>query len=371
LKLDNKKILFIVLLVFTVLLGIGAVYIGITLSKTPTVTPTDTKAYTYGQCPVLTSSLGSCQMPDGTCTGPICMKGVKFDLNNSASCDPGQMVNCLAGGPICASSDCGPCLPTCGSDEESVSPVGNDCPSGSRKTFGSCQGCDNPYWGCCRSKVVTTPPTSLRCGDLGCTNDNQCEGGISNGFECDEKSDPTKNQCVRLTCPPGQILNPDTPDPCDCKPIVVAKYKCGDYGCTDDSQCEGGISSGFECDEKADPTKNRCIRLTCPSGEILDPSTENPCDCKKINVPITPKIITGTPIVTDTPIVTGTPKTALVSDEADRIIIGVVMIFIGIVFYNSNWYLNLYTNIKTSYLNIKRSKQKAVFEEEVESEYTE
>jgi hypothetical protein len=155
----QKKSLIIGLLVFVIIMTIGGVYIASRLSAPETTAPIDSSAYSYGQCPVLTSSLGTCQMPDGNCTGPICMLGVKFNLNSGASCNPGQMVNCLASGPTCAASDCGPCTPECPSGQTSVSPVGNSCPSGSNKVQGTCAGCDNPYWGCCKPSSYTNTPT--------------------------------------------------------------------------------------------------------------------------------------------------------------------------------------------------------------------
>jgi len=62
---------------------------------------------------------------------------------------------------------------------------------------------------------------------------------------------------------PTNPTNPTTlPQPTS---TIIGSYQCGQKGCTKDSDCETG-SPDYECDEKADPTQNVCIRL-CKANE--------------------------------------------------------------------------------------------------------
>ena len=261
---SNQRSLLVFFLLFTIILGGGAIFIGSRLSQTPSTAPQNTPAYySYNNCPVLTNSLGSCQMPDNQCTGLICMKGVQFNLNSDTQCNPGQMVNCLSTGPTCANSDCGPCLPTCASDEEVVSFIGNECPAGSHIAKGSCSGCDNPYWGCCQPKQITNTPT------------------------------PTTTITITIS-----ITNSITNTPTHT------------------------------------PTKT-------PTPTPTNTNTSTP---------------TNTPTQT-------LPPTALISDEVDRMLIGFTLIFIGIIFYKSD-----FMNMLSPYL-LKSLDSKRKFEKKVQNEY--
>jgi hypothetical protein len=305
-----------------VVLGGAAIYIAVNLSNQNNVTPEDAQAYTYSNCPVMSGSLGTCQMPDGQCTGPICMQGVKYNLNSSASCNPGQMVNCYSSGPVCATAQCGPCSPDCGSGT-AVDPVGGNCPSGSTKTRGTCSGCDNPYWGCCED---STPPESdkIACGDYEC--------GDFGGINCDHND----NNCY-------------------------------------DSMCEGGPST-YRCERTltSGDKHGQCQIRSCPSGYTLS----LPCTCVRqpiTTVPYTPtETPTNTPTVTNTPTITPSisiPNTALVTDEVDRILMGIGMVFVGIIFYKNDLYYSSFFFIKNAFIVEPNKKDVGKFEEKVQNKF--
>jgi hypothetical protein len=107
--------------------------------------------------------------------------------------------------------------------------------------------------------------------------------------------------------------------------------------------------------EFTDSTKNRCglTNNTCPTGYTKFTDVKNGvgvCGCKKnATETVTPtptKTKTPTPTKTKTPTVTGTvittvPPTALISDKADRIILGVALFSVGVLFFNFNFHIKL------------------------------
>ena len=313
---NNKKILVIFLLLLTVVLGGGAIFISSRLSGTPSTAPQQTSAYA---CPVLSNYLGSCQMPPNQCAGPICMKGVLFTLYSTSQCYPGQMMNCLSTGPACSSSDCGPCLPSCSSDEDVVSPVGNACPAGSHVTKGTCSGCDNPYWGCCQPKIVTNTPTPTPTYTYTPTVTNTFTPPITNTFT------PTITNTFTPT-----ITNTFTPT----------------------------ITNTFTPTITETPTNT-------PTGTITITITPTTTFTPTISSTFTPTTTrTITPSITNTITPTTTlPPTALISDEIDRIILGFILITAGLVFYKLKFGL-----LFTPYL-LKKFNSKKIFEINVENEY--
>lgn len=104
-----------------------------------------------------------------------------------------------------------------------------------------------------------------------------CPGACSNEtYECVDSEEPTPTDSPVTTDDPEEPT--DEPKPTDPQPTgtdpttptqptstIIGSYQCGQKGCTKDSDCETG-SPDYECDEKADPTQNVCIRL-CKANE--------------------------------------------------------------------------------------------------------
>lgn len=341
----KKKTLIVGLIVFTVLLALGSIFISLKLKELENTTPEPIEAYSYGKCSVRSNSNGSCQMPDYTaprCTGIICMKGVKFNLNSGASCKAGQMMNCYAQGPTCAPSDCGPCRPDCGSGT-SVPPVNGSCPNGSVKTKGECARCNNPYWGCCKGSEPTPNPQQLACGQYECADygatygggyDNWCQGYETGNYYCNRgvsnPNNPNKHgQCQIKRCPEGyEIVLP-----CGCvrsstTPSVTPTATPTNTPTNTPSETPTATPSET-------PTNTPTITIT---GTITITITETPT-----NTPTITLTQSVTPSITDnvTPTPSKLPPTAIISDETDRVIAGIIFITIGLYFYFSGNYLTL------------------------------
>lgn len=62
-----------------------------------------------------------------------------------------------------------------------------------------------------------------------------------------------------------------------------SKLECGEYGCTQDSDCEGPETGvDYECDEVTSHTasKQKCERISCPTGYEM---ADNQCDCDLVD----------------------------------------------------------------------------------------
>jgi hypothetical protein len=397
----KKKTFIIGLLILTVLLAVGSVYISIRLKELETTTPEQSSAL-----------LAACSSGQNN--------GYLFVCESSISgCPSGQIYSCQD--QACHSSNFAhACAPTMSSGRSCVglTNLGYGPWEGGKVNFVGCnyssgapQNCfclsgmsgnvtcstDSYGWGntydSCGARYIgstpTNPPSSkIACGDYGCRSDSDCEGYSSSlapgTYECAERTDGNASlqKCV-IICAPGVSRNGD----CACG--TSTKLVCGDLGCTRDSDCEGYDSSfppgSMECAERTDGNAalQRCV-IVCGPDTVKDgycscvtptpsvspsvsPSetptetptstpSETPTDTPTPTVSpsitltesptITPSstittTLTVSPSVSITPTGSKLPPTALISDEVDRIIIGFTFMILGFALYKSGAYLAL------------------------------
>jgi hypothetical protein len=193
----------------------------------------------------------------------------------------------------------------------------------------------------------TNPPVSVSCGET-CTNDNNC---------------PDNHQCVDDTC----VFNicVDDPELCDsdgCTPLLCGNgemdegEECGEPGLTcaqgqtcNTSQC---ICQTNECGDPCDSDIN------CPVGHVC---SENTCILQEC-------LVEGACFADQCTIA---PVTAIISDEADRILFGIVLIVAGFLAIRLGMFesaLNFATVTMPQFSNNIKSKRKKSRIDEFESQ---
>lgn len=308
--MSGNKIL-LVLIAVLVLAGVGAVIVGINLNQQGELPQT-------GECALLTSSYGSCRMTNPpTCySTEICTNQVSFPTVSKA-CAPGQMFLCSATGPTCSNTNCGVCEPECGDGEEIVAPANGQCPTGTNITQGICSACNNPYWGCCRPKTETK---NYKCG----------EPDVANGVFCKSEDD-----CEDFVNATMKTCNADGTCTTTTQRLAVEcnlKYIFGDAGnngicALRDEQCgELGYSADGYCGCTKTVTTPTPTPTPTPSTKTPTPTTKTP---------------TPTPTITNPPVTTVIPETALISDEADRVLIGAALLVFGMVLFRTGAHIQI------------------------------
>lgn len=155
---------------------------------------------------------------------------------------------------------------------------------------------------------------------------------------------------------------------CECSK-GSSKIACGDTGCVSDSDCSGynnNVPGSITCDEVTgnNPAQQRCV-IICPSGT----TKVGDCSCVTATPTITPS---HTPTITPTKVVTTLPPTALITDEVDRVLIGVALIFFGLIIYKNNLYYSTFFFFKNTFRDVfvvnPKKKNKESFEKSVEKE---
>jgi len=108
--------------------------------------------------PSARNSMGRCCVDGSGCyISQICTHDVVFDLDSDATCPDEQMVLCGTSGPECTTTLCPPCEADCPSGWY---PCDCDTPGAVGGYRGTCEGCDNDYWGCCCQQETTTTTTT-------------------------------------------------------------------------------------------------------------------------------------------------------------------------------------------------------------------
>lgn len=399
-KINTKQFIAISLIVATILIGGAAIYVGIRLGQQPDITPEESEALYYegieyrkvetpGYCHVQTENGTVCIYIDST-NGWWAKHWCDYQQWLSNGCNCSGIINADDG------------LPDNPGDSWTDS-----CDAAHEMGDGSIdqQGLFSPNSaGCyCYPGVQGTRPA--------CSQSTESTACYANLFTetsnlptkiCLDRvpGDPSRTYCgiqqIDISVGPATcMLSGLIGNVAECQDVEVTptpQYTCGDYGCTTDEQCDGGLPT-YECDEASNPAQNRCVQVLCPSGEELDESTEWPCDCKPISGSPTPTLTptnTGTPTITPTGSLTVTPSrtptgtptrtptgtptktptgtpsktvtpttppgesttptlppTALISNEVDLVLIGLVITMAGIAIYRSGAYIsigNLYWN---------------------------
>ncbi|HOY46728.1 MAG TPA: hypothetical protein PKU95_03800 [Candidatus Dojkabacteria bacterium] len=380
-KINTKQFIAISLIVATILIGGAAIYVGIRLGQQPSITPDEIEALTG---------------PDGIIYGTNCSSQVTIENGTVCINFPSGYAGTFVGKHWCdtdqwlsAGCNC-PLTASCDQQHEmadgSIEQQGLYYPSSAQC---SCSDGNITNGPACSSSSASTPcalnlfqsaPFATKiCLD-------RVPGDRSRTYCGLQQIDVASTSCFLS----GLLAN--VPECQDVEVTPTPQFTCGDYGCTNDEQCDGGLPT-YECDESSNPAQNRCVQVLCPSGEELDESTEWPCDCKPISGSPTPTLTptnTGTPTITPTGSLTVTPSrtptgtptrtptgtptktptgtpsktvtpttppgesttptlppTALISNEVDLVLIGLVITMAGIAIYRSGAYIslgNLYWN---------------------------
>lgn len=323
----KKKTFVIGLIILTILLAIGSVYISYRLKEIETTTPEQSSALLAacssgqngGYLFVCESSISGC--PSGQIYS--CQDRACHSSNFAHACAP-----IMSSGRSCSgltNLGYGPWengkINFVGCNYSSGAPQNCFCLSGMSGSV-TCS-TDSYGWGSiydsCGARYIGTPPTNppsskISCGDYGCQYDRDCEGYNSSlapgTYECAERTDGNASlqKCV-IICAPGQTRNGD----CACG--TTSKLVCGDLGCTRDSDCEGYDSSfppgSMECAERTDGNASlqRCV-IVCGEGTTKD----GYCACVTTTPSVSPSISPSeTPSVTpsETPTLTPTETPTL------------------------------------------------------------
>lgn len=403
-KVTRKQLIALILIASTVLLGLAAVYIGIKLGEEPDITPQEIEAWIYypnTKIKYSTNCFGKedqVQVYLDPTKETICLK-IKNPLWSEISfvdkhwCDTDQWLSTGCNCPLSeecdkyhemadgsyyqqglytpTSAQCS-CLKYDDNNQEVYPRVDcTDCTS-----IGENQGCacelnvfgGNPY-----------PSELVVCLDR--VKDNRSKTYC--GLQQIDISTPNAESFCYLSGLMDEVpeceeeITTPTPSPVTCGEVCTQDDQCTSDLSDEEDQLYPGVIE-YTCDESlVDPEiNNQCVQTTCPEGQILDTSTEWPCDCiltststptPTLTLTTTPTLTltitsTITPTITRTPTLTPSlspslsgspsptpptitttelPPTALVSNEVDIIIIGLVMIFTGIYIYRSGAYVSL------------------------------
>jgi len=165
------------------------------------------------------------------------------------------------------------------------------------------------------------------------------------------------------TCDPGQMFSclhngpvcaaPDClPCTADCPSgqteVDPVNGSCPNGSSKKQGHCTGCGNPYFGCCKPNSTPTPTPTRTPTPTPTPTTPVTITPTPTPTLT-PTPTRTPTPTPTQTPTPVPSETPTpttsplppTALISDEADRIIIGAGLILAGILFFQSGWYLNL------------------------------
>ena len=197
-----------------------------------------------------------------------------------------------------------------------------------------------------------------------------CSGSCESGAECNQYGDPPPGKmwsCWSQTCSYEDVNSGGSSCYLDCQ---TGWSPCG----CDVSECED------RCMDTIGPGESGTYTMLCDNCR-----QKFSCDCEKPGVSNTP---TNTPTSTPTSTPTNTPTvsksitptptlppTALISDEADMIVFGLMFIVIGAGIYKMGmlnivegalWYMGgrgLLGKYKTKYFSSKLNSERADFEE--------
>lgn len=351
----KKKVFIIILIVLTTLLAVGSVLISVYLSSQQNITPekVDALSFTNYRC-------------SGSCTSGR-------ECNQYGNPPAGKMWSCWynnsAGGYRCAYSgineggnSCWGCpgnTHACGCD---TSACNTAClkkipSSGGSATYSmNCSSCQQLFT--CSCSKGAPPGDKLSCGDSGCNAYNNCESGnICNANVCQKLCPSGTTRIGDCTCSTPPTTPPITTPPTT-PPTQIA---CGDSGCNALNNCvSGNICNANVCQSICPAGTVRVGDCTCstpsttPSETPTNTPTETPTNTPTITITGTITItetptntptltLTGTITPTDnvTPTTSNIPKTAIISDDTDRMIAGIIFVIAGLYFYFSGNYLVL------------------------------
>jgi hypothetical protein len=180
---------------------------------------------------------------------------------------------------------------------------------------------------------------------------------------------------------PGSML-PCECDEAACNTACKAKIPATGGSATHTMIC-GGCQQKFTCSCSTSVTNTPTITITTNITNTVTPTgsgTATPTITTTITKIVTPTLTstvtptftytpTSTPTITPTEVVTTIPQTALITDEVDRVLIGIGMVVLGIVFYTNNLYSPIYFFIKKSVFDNPRNNYLDKFQEKVQNKY--
>lgn len=375
--MKKKNLLTLILILLVLLIGGAAVYVGLQISQIPTELPEtgflekiDGLEANF-HCPggylsyYKDDSLGTycvtIQAPSriGFISKHWCNVSTWGEISNGCNCP--AMSSCaavhyMANGSVYQKGNYSPntaqCKCTAGG------PSGTDCTSataGDSCVINLFQNMSNPPQTICLDRVRGDRSKTF-CGgqqiDASNVAGEKCylSGLMANVPECQEAPPPT------------------TP------PIKIA---CEDWGCAEnglsgtaaDALCEGWstTNSKYECKEglvnPVNGKKGQCQIV--PNNYCPGQAQSGPCECNDVPVTTQPPVTTKPPVTTRPPVTTiipptttvpptteppittmippttQIPETALISDEVDRIIIGVSLLIIGSMIFSFNYHILL------------------------------
>ena len=237
-----------------------------------------------------------------------------------------------------------------------------------------------------------------------------CSGACNSGRECNSYGDPSPGtmwscwptngtyRCAESAineggdqcwgCPGN--MAPCGCDEAACNTACLAKIPASGGSATHTMLC-AGCQQKFTCSCSTTITNTPTVTITTNITNTLTPTgsgTATPTITTTLTVTttitttitktITPTLTntstptntpTNTPTITPTEIVTTIPETALINDEVDRILIGIGLVVLGIIFYANNLYVPIYFIIKKAVIDTPRNASIDKFQDKVQDKY--
>ena len=362
--MNRKRFIALALILATIIIGGGAVYIGIKLGQQPDVTPDDVSAATYNGIIYQygPSNQEQCELVFRDET--VCLQvksNYRYLLNGSSSqfashfCDGdwsvnGQGCSCPGGTPQNCSDRSSwknnPAPHIQNITPRWVNPSGDANPEfyTGESVYQIClqrdwcnfQQIDVEFDGdvapeCFLSgytgnlDICKEEPEPLACNSGICTEDAQCKN-INPNYECDFDYDLNPDgsegmcQLVETACDPGEVLEPGE-NPCSCVPA-------------------GTTITPTPTDTPTNTPTGTLTITNSPTNTPTNTPTRTPTNTPTGTLTRTPTgTITRT--VTNTPTGTILPPTALISNEVDLIVFGLLLVIAGGFIYKSGLYISI------------------------------
>lgn len=377
-QINSRNLAIVVLLILTLVLGVVSLIIA---SRIGTQSP-DVSVDECGE-----------KTPEGCCIG----KGETFCNATNQCHEPGKPCSTTdggnTGGDTCKTNYAGGCVTRTSACSSGITCTRYTGPNDSATCSENNQGTFTVAPG----QTVCVSPSCKQCEQIDCTdgggqrrnNDSQCSTPVPPppatpkvcGDNCTATSQcPTGNSCTGGKC----VRNGCTPETCTngCVPITAEPPVCGD-ACTSDAQCPTGNTCTNGLCTLAGCTPETCTAgctpicggpctpgsTVCPNGMSCDP-TSNRCSLTSC---------VGNNACTNNGCTLPLPETAVISDNADPIIFGILFIILGLfsirildkmfLFTDAAGEMPRYFNIFKRNLQIESTRRgRDKFEEKVESQ---